>query len=65
MANRLDKKLKSLSVIADKISFVLDRAPMFNVPSDRSRKKHHQVKALEIIWKRFPNHFGPRKFPAQ
>ena len=47
--------------LTDKISFVLDRTPMFSITSEHHRKKKHEVKALEIIWKRFPTHFGPRE----
>ncbi|UZJ57016.1 hypothetical protein CBS101457_006336 [Exobasidium rhododendri] len=58
----LEAKLTELGCLTDeryKISFVLDRTPMFNVTSDHGRKGHHQVKALEIIWKRFPQLYGP------
>jgi len=38
-----------------RISFVLDRTMMFSVSSDHDKKKEHEVKALEIIWAKFPN----------
>lgn len=58
--------LCSSLVPPDKISFVLDRTPMFSItiqPNGQEKRKH-QVKALEIIWKRFPHHFGPREYAA-
>lgn len=56
-----------------RIAFVLDRTPMFSVrctpkndvssssvPSSSSRRKQkHEVKALEIIWRRFSGTYGP------
>jgi ubiquitin-like domain-containing CTD phosphatase 1 len=54
----LESKLIELGMVGDdskkyKISFVLDRHPMFSVYSVRHGKPFkHEVKALELIWKK-------------
>ncbi|PXF46614.1 Ubiquitin-like domain-containing CTD phosphatase 1 [Gracilariopsis chorda] len=54
----LEAKLTSLSMLFAtdyKLSFVLDRTSMFRVRSRVANLTHrHEVKALEIIWRRFP-----------
>lgn len=54
----LEAKLTELSMLMHsdyKISFVLDRTSMFSITSRRGREeRRHEVKALEIIWKKFP-----------
>jgi ubiquitin-like domain-containing CTD phosphatase 1 len=54
----LEAKLTELSMLlhADyKISFVLDRTSMFSITSRKGADdRKHEVKALEIIWKKFP-----------
>lgn len=47
------------------ISFVLDHSAMFTVRSKRRKGKdgklwEHQVKALEIIWQKFPEYYSAR-----
>ncbi|PWN52527.1 HAD-superfamily subfamily IIID h [Violaceomyces palustris] len=56
----LEAKLTELNMLADprfNISFVLDRTPMFSITS-KGRK--HEVKPLELIWRRFPDIYGPK-----
>ncbi|KAH8917436.1 ubiquitin family proteint [Atractiella rhizophila] len=61
----LEGKLVELGMIGGgemkcHICFVLDRTPMFSVYSTRHNKPFkHEVKALDIIWKKFPEHFSP------
>lgn len=54
----LEAKLTTLSMLFAtdyKLSFVLDRTSMFRVRSRIGNFTHrHEVKALEIIWRRFP-----------
>ncbi|CAN8065370.1 unnamed protein product [Agarophyton chilense] len=54
----LEAKLTGLSMLFSsnyKLSFVLDRSSMFSVKFRRGNLTHrHEVKALEIIWRRFP-----------
>jgi ubiquitin-like domain-containing CTD phosphatase 1 len=55
----LETKLVELEMIGSdrpyKISFVLDKSPMFTVFSQRNGKTfQHSVKALKIIWNKFP-----------
>lgn len=60
----LESKLIELGMVGDdskkyKISFVLDRHPMFSVYSVRHGKPFkHEVKALELIWKKFPSFYS-------
>lgn len=43
-----------------KISFVIDRTPMFSIESmSRGQRRKHEVKALQLIWSRFPSFYGP------
>eukprot|EP00299_Pterocystis_sp_00344_P009553 c4058_g1_i1.p1 GENE.c4058_g1_i1~~c4058_g1_i1.p1 ORF type:complete len:325 (+),score=66.53 c4058_g1_i1:33-977(+) len=59
----LELKLTELGLLTHqnfKIAFVLDRTSMFEVTAIRNGEpKVHEVKALEIIWSKFPQ-FGPR-----
>jgi ubiquitin-like domain-containing CTD phosphatase 1 len=68
----LEAKLTELGCLTNeryRISFVLDRTPMFAVRNSPKggansseahlRRSKHEVKALEIIWKRFPDIYGP------
>ena len=54
----LEAKLTGLSMLLSpsyKISFVLDRTSMFSITSRRgSHERSHEVKALELIWRKFP-----------
>ncbi|KAK4703793.1 ubiquitin-like domain-containing CTD phosphatase 1, partial [Phenoliferia sp. Uapishka_3] len=61
----LETKLVELNLVGDdkagdyNIIFVLDRAPMFSVYSERNGQPFkHEVKALGIIWSKFPQ-YGP------
>ncbi|KAG8887594.1 hypothetical protein FRB98_009322 [Tulasnella sp. 332] len=61
----LETKLVELGMVGSdrsyKIAFVLDKTSMFTVfstPESNTRKQKHSVKALKIIWTRFPQ-FGP------
>ncbi|MCO5549540.1 hypothetical protein L7F22_003012 [Adiantum nelumboides] len=70
----LEAKLTEMGCLTHpgyQISFVLDRTPMFSVrynPKNESgsstsnehktKRNKHEVKALEIIWRRFPDLFG-------
>lgn len=53
----LEAKLTELNMLTNndyKISFVLDRTSMFSITSRRgSEERRHEVKALEIIWRKF------------
>lgn len=55
----LEAKLTELNMLTNegyKISFVLDRTSMFAITSRRgSEERRHEVKALEIIWRKFPD----------
>ncbi|KAL8283726.1 hypothetical protein RQP46_005521 [Phenoliferia psychrophenolica] len=62
----LETKLVELNLVGEgsnpdyNIIFVLDRTPMFSVYSERAGQAFkHEVKALEIIWKKFPKQYGP------
>ncbi|PWN87432.1 hypothetical protein FA10DRAFT_255879 [Acaromyces ingoldii] len=66
----LEAKLTEMGLLTDaryRISFVLDRTVMFSVRSSIKRSRSqgskardkHEVKALEIIWRRFPQFYGP------
>lgn len=54
----LEAKLTELSMLFSteyKLAFVLDRTAMFSVTSTRRGvERTHEVKALEIIWRKFP-----------
>jgi ubiquitin-like domain-containing CTD phosphatase 1 len=56
----LEIKLTELGMLTHPhyhISFVLDRTLMFTVTtSDKYKKREHEVKALEIIWSKFPQY---------
>ncbi|KAK0549093.1 hypothetical protein OC846_004204 [Tilletia horrida] len=62
----LEVKLVELQMLADsrfKISFVLDRTPMFHIRSSaRGKDKEWRgphCKPLELIWRRWPKIYGP------
>lgn len=54
----LEAKLTELNMLMHtdyKLSFVLDRTSMFPITSRRARvNRRHEVKALDIIWRKFP-----------
>ncbi|PWY98739.1 HAD-superfamily subfamily IIID h [Testicularia cyperi] len=55
----LEVKLVELNMLAHedyKISFVLDQTPMFSV---QTKERKHEVKPLELIWRRWPSIYGP------
>lgn len=58
----LEAKLTGLNMVFSdqfKIAFVLDRTSMFSVTSRRGRdERTHEVKALEIIWRKFPQRWN-------
>jgi ubiquitin-like domain-containing CTD phosphatase 1 len=58
----LEAKLTELNMLLHsdyKIAFVLDRTSMFSITSRRSNEERkHEVKALEIIWKKFPDRWN-------
>lgn len=54
----LEVKLIELNMLAHEaynISFVLDRTPMFSI---KTKDRKHEVKPLELIWRRFPGMYG-------
>ncbi|SNX86235.1 uncharacterized protein MEPE_04944 [Melanopsichium pennsylvanicum] len=54
----LEVKLVELNMLGNpdyNISFVIDRTPMFKI---HSRAGTHEVKALEFIWRRWPEVYG-------
>ncbi|SPO28915.1 uncharacterized protein UTRI_05040_B [Ustilago trichophora] len=54
----LEVKLVELNMLGNpdyNISFVIDRTPMFRI---HSRAGSHEVKALEFIWRRWPDVYG-------
>ncbi len=56
----LEVKLIELNMLGNpdyNISFVIDRTPMFSIQNSRMGK--HEVKALEFIWRRWPEVYGP------
>ncbi|EPQ28665.1 uncharacterized protein PFL1_03968 [Pseudozyma flocculosa PF-1] len=56
----LEVKLIELGMIGHdqfNISFVLDRTPMFSITAPGGKK--HEVKPLELIWRRWPDLYGP------
>lgn len=59
----LEAKLTELSMLSSehyKLSFVLDRTSMFEIQSWRGDQQvSHEVKALEIIWRKFPERWTP------
>lgn len=59
----LEAKLTELSMLSSeqfKLTFVLDRTSMFQIQSRRGGQDvSHEVKALEIIWRKFPNRWTP------
>lgn len=43
-----------------KIAFVLDKTSMFSITTKRNGKPYkHEVKALDIIWNKFPELYSP------
>lgn len=55
----LEVKLVELNMLGNpdyNISFVIDRTPMFKI---QSKVGTHEVKALEFIWRRWPDVYGP------
>lgn len=55
----LEVKLIELGMLGNpdyQISFVIDRTPMFKI---QSKVGTHEVKALEFIWRRWPQVYGP------
>ncbi|KAE8209292.1 hypothetical protein CF327_g6706 [Tilletia walkeri] len=61
----LEVKLIELQMLADprfRISFVLDRTPMFHIRSSAKGKEKERgphCKPLELIWRRWPDVYGP------
>jgi len=57
----IEIKLTELQIIPHfKISFILDKSQMPRVCSATPRgMKTHQIKPLELIWRRFPDYYGP------
>jgi len=61
----LEVKLIELQMLADprfKISFVLDRTPMFHIRSSvkgKEKERGPHCKPLELIWRRWPAIYGP------
>lgn len=56
----LEVKLIELGMIGHSdftVSFVLDRTPMFSIK--HANAKSHEVKPLALIWKRWPDIYGP------
>ncbi|KAN0061731.1 hypothetical protein ACQY0O_005723 [Thecaphora frezii] len=56
----LEVKLIELGMIGQadfNVSFVLDRTPMFSITAPSGKK--HEVKPLELIWRRWPHIYGP------
>jgi ubiquitin-like domain-containing CTD phosphatase 1 len=52
-------ELNMLTASDYKISFVLDRTSMFSITSRRGiEERRHEVKALEIIWRKFSNRYN-------
>ncbi|CBQ68822.1 conserved hypothetical protein [Sporisorium reilianum SRZ2] len=54
----LEVKLMELNMLGNpdyNISFVIDRTPMFRIHSKAGK---HEVKALEFIWRRWPEAYG-------
>lgn len=60
----LEAKLTALSMLFSndyKLSFVMDRTSMFSVTSRKNgQQRTHEVKALEIIWRKFPGRWSDR-----
>lgn len=60
----LEAKITELAMLTApdyRICFVLDRTAMFSVTSVRGkRRKSHEVKALELIWRKFPGRWSDR-----
>jgi len=60
----LEAKITELAMLTSpdyKISWVMDRTSMFSVTSQRGmKKKTHEVKALEIIWRKYPGKFSDK-----
>lgn len=58
----LEAKLTGLSMLFSenyKLTFVLDRTSMFSVTSKKNgQERTHEVKALEIIWRKFPGRWS-------
>jgi ubiquitin-like domain-containing CTD phosphatase 1 len=64
----LEIKLTELGILTNpnyKIAFVLDKTTMFTVEGARISKstgkpKSHQVKPLELIWRKFPDYYSSK-----
>lgn len=58
----LEAKITALGMVNApnyKIAFVLDRTAMFPVISTRgSKERKHEVKALELVWRKFPDRWN-------
>lgn len=58
----LEAKLTELSMLSSndfKLTFVLDKSSMFQITSRRGGTEvKHEVKALEIIWRKFPDRWN-------
>jgi len=60
----VEAKLTDLGLLTNprfNISFCMDRTSMFTVTSTdrKGEPRSHEVKALEVIWAKFPARFGP------
>ena len=60
----IEHKLTELGMLTNpgyKFCFVLDKTSMFSVTSTKKdgRSFSHHVKPLELIWKKFPDRWGP------
>eukprot|EP00172_Hildenbrandia_rubra_P003815 Plantae.Rhodophyta-Hildenbrandia_rubra.ctg661.p1 GENE.Plantae.Rhodophyta-Hildenbrandia_rubra.ctg661~~Plantae.Rhodophyta-Hildenbrandia_rubra.ctg661.p1 ORF type:complete len:417 (-),score=69.96 Plantae.Rhodophyta-Hildenbrandia_rubra.ctg661:2652-3902(-) len=58
----LEAKITELGMLLNpdyKLCFVMDRTSMFSVTSRMGQSKRtHEVKALEIVWRKFPNRWN-------
>jgi len=57
----IEIKLTELCIIPNfNITFILDKTQMPRICSVTTRgMQTHQIKPLELIWRRFPDHYGP------
>ncbi|KAI9138930.1 HAD subfamily IIID h [Paraphysoderma sedebokerense] len=59
----LEMKITELGILTHpgyKIAFVLDKTSMFSITTKRNGKPYkHEVKALDIIWNKFPELYSP------
>jgi len=60
----LEAKITELGMLTHpryKLAFVLDRTAMFRITSRKGREQRtHEVKALEVIWRKWPGRWGPK-----